>query len=299
MEILKKITKGRIKKPFFMLLAGPPGIGKTTFAAGSENALIIGPEEGSYNLDVSRAPKANSLNDILNVIDELRSQDHEFKTLVIDSLSATEPLVWEAVCKVDGSKSIEQAQGGFGKGYTMANKMWQNLISSLHSLRDEKNMNIIVIAHSMIKPFNDPMLAQPYDRYVISLNEKASALWSREVDVIGFANYEIFLKIGQTEKKNKALSENNRILYLNRRPEFEAKNRLGLPDEMPLLFSEFENHLKNAYSIGSVESITLEIQDLLQEVKDQDLKDKITASIIGANQQKLMQIKNRIKEILK
>lgn len=299
-SFLTQVTTGKVQKPYFMVLYGPSGIGKTTFAAQAEKTLITGPEEGSNNIDVARAPKAESFEDQMNIIRELRNEKHKFKTLAVDSLGALEPLVWEAVCKMDGSKTIEQAQGGYGKGFVMANKLWQQMINELFALRDEKGMNIICIAHSLVKSFNDPLLPQPYDRYLLNMNEKAAALWTREVDFLGFTNYEIFLKIGQTEKRNKAFTEGKRILYTQRQPGFEAKNRLGLPEEIELDFEVFEREMKSAKG-EKIESIRSEIATLTAQISDEATKTAVSETVTkaGEDRTKLYNILNRLKVITK
>lgn len=201
---------------------------------------------------------------------------------------------------MDGSKTIETAQGGYGKGFVMANKLWQGMINDLFSLREEKGMNIICIAHSLVKAFNDPLLTQPYDRYILNLNEKAASLWTREVDFLGFANYEIFLKVGQTEKRNKAFSEGKRILYTQRQPGFEAKNRLGLPEEIELDYKVFETEMQNAKG-ESVEAIKKEIDGYVVNVADSDTRAAVVKAVMGAdnNRAKLYQILNRLKVMTK
>jgi hypothetical protein len=297
-----KVTKGKIRKPYFMVLYGPAGIGKSTFAAGAPNTVFIGNEEGTYNLDVTRAEKATKFKDVTDAISDLRKEKHDFKTVAIDSLGGLEPLVWDAVCAMDGSKTIEQAQGGYGKGYVMANKLWQGMINDLLALREEKGMNVIAIAHSLVKSFNDPMLPQGYDRYQLALNDKAALIWTREVDMLGFANMETYLKEGESEKKNRALSENKRILYTERRPGFEAKNRLGVPAEIPFEYSAFES------AIGTVSPIIETIADIHSEIIQltAKVKDEVTQKIVmdtvekaKDNIQELKAIRVRLNQITK
>ena len=100
MSILSQVTKGKIKKPFFICLFGPPGIGKSTFAAEAPNVLFAGNEEGTFNINTSRLPKAKSFDELMQAITELKTEKHDYKTLAIDALDGIEPLVWDAVCKL-------------------------------------------------------------------------------------------------------------------------------------------------------------------------------------------------------
>jgi hypothetical protein len=302
MGLLDKVTTGKIKRPLFMVIFGTPGVGKSTFAAGAPDTLFIGNEEGTFNMDVARLPKARSFEEIMATIKELRTVQHAYQTLAIDALDGLEPLVWDSVCKVDGAATIDLAQGGYGKGYVLANKYWQSMIDALIALREERGMNIIAIAHSQVKAFNDPVLIQPYDRYQMKLNEKAAALWREAVDVLGFANYETFLKKGDTEKKNRALGDGKRVLHTERRPGFDAKNRMGLPPEMDLSFDELMKHAEN--SIAKPESsdeIIADINTLSKYVSDSTTLSKVTDSVVkaGTDVTKLKPIRDRLKTITK
>ncbi len=281
MSFLDSLSKGIVKKPLFMILYGPQGVGKTTFASKADGVVFIETESGSNNLDVTRGKKMATFKEIRDAINDLRKDRHNFKTLVIDSLTNAEALLHQAICELDKVKTIDLAQGGYGKGYTLANTWWGEMIKDLIALRDEREMNIICIGHSIIKAFNCPMLLQPYDRYIMQMNEKAAALWMREVDFVGFTNYEIFLKIGQTEKKNKAMGDADRILYTQRQPGFEAKNRLGLPSEMPLDFDVFKKAIDNS-TPETAEDVLTEIQDLKLRLTDEEKLKKTDEYIAKA-----------------
>jgi len=51
---------------------------KTTFAANAPGVLFMGNEEGTYNLDVARLPKAKSYEDITGAISELKATKHNY-----------------------------------------------------------------------------------------------------------------------------------------------------------------------------------------------------------------------------
>lgn len=300
--LLRLVSNGRIKKPFFITLYGPPGVGKSSFAAGAPKTIFCGPEEGTFNMDVSRFPRSKNFDEIMNCISELRNEKHDFQTLALDTLDAIEPLIWNTVCGLDGSETIDEAQGSYGKGYVMANKYWARMIEALHDLRDYSGMNIIALAHSQVKSFNDPSLLQPYDRYQLKLNEKASALWRETCDLMGFADFQTFLKEGDTEKKNRALGEGKRILYTERRPAFDAKNRLGLPSEIPLSFQAFEQAVLVSTPLYkdplALKSKILKLKEILT---DEKIKKAVRESLdkAGDETEKLIPILNRLEEITK
>jgi hypothetical protein len=74
------------------------------------------------------------------------------------------------------------------------------------------------------------------------------AEWSDEVL---FATYKVFTKAteeGFNQKRVQGLGTGERVLRTTERPSHLAKNRLNLPDELPLAWSAFAQHLPVATS---------------------------------------------------
>ena len=162
------------------------------------------------------------------------TEDHSYQSVVIDSLDWLEPLVWAHTAETNGWKDIEAA--GYGKGFTAALDAWRALLEGLNALRDEKNMTIILIAHSDIKRFDAPD-TEPYDRYIIKLHKTASALFQENADCVFFANYRISTvktDVGFNKKVVRGVGGSDRIIYTTERPAFLAKQRYGMPESLPM-----------------------------------------------------------------
>ncbi len=250
MSILSTATTGKKIVPVFALIHGTDGIGKTTFASNAPNPLFLGTETGTMQLNVSRLPAPETYAEFLQQVHALRLEKHDYKTLVIDSLDWLEPLLWAQVCSEANVASIELAYGGYGKGYTKALDYWRTTIRALQLL--QKRMHVILIAHTLVKKFEDPEALASYDRYILSLNEKAAALLRQAVDVVLFANYKvkvINIKEGPQGAKGKGRGTAERVMYTETRPAFDAKNRFGLPFEMPLDWKIFGAAIKEFYGV--------------------------------------------------
>lgn len=293
MSFLQQVKKGKIKKPHLVLVYGPDGCGKTTFGASAPKSIIVGPESGSNNLDVARyEPK--TYHEIMSAISELTLEKHDFETLVLDSLDWMEPMVWAAVCEFGKVKSIEQFGGGYGKGYTEAQRYWLDMMQALKNLRERRNMNVVVIAHSQIKAFNDPAQPAPYDRYMLKLNEKASALWREFVDTVLFATFEVYVKEADG-KKTKAYGDGMRVAFTERRPGYDAKNRFGLPHQIPFSWSDYEREIMTA-NPDDPNKLKESISAMIDQLSDEQLKIKVIDAVqaAGDNAQQLHAIKNRL-----
>lgn len=275
MSMLKGVTTGKIKKNIFCILYGPDGVGKSTFGADAPNPIFLGTEDGTSNLDVARFPKPESFSDCIQAIRELSTEPHQYKTLVIDSLDWLEPLLWRQICQEDGrAQSIEQVGGGYGKGYTYALEYWDKMIQQLKTLRDK--MHIVCLAHSQIKQFQDPQTSVGYDRYQLKLNDKASAKWREAVEAVLFGNWEVFAK--EERGRTKAIGDGRRLIYTERRPAYDAKNRYGLPLTIPLSWDEFYAAVQRGEP-DKVEAILFSINTLLESVTDKEKKATILATV--------------------
>lgn len=296
MSVLAKVIKGKISRPKIVLLYAADGIGKTTWASQAPSPIFLGVEDGSSNLDVARFPQPNSWKDVLASIAALKTEKHDYKTLVIDSLDWLEPILHREICAEYGVNSIEKAAGGYGKGYTEAVNKWAELTRELSMLRDMK-MNVILIAHAEVVRFSDPMMQTEYDRYQLKLYKKSAALIREFCDAVLFATYEMFTK--KDGGRTRAFGEGVRVVYTERRPGFDAKNRYGLPFQLPLDWAEFEKACESGQP-HAPSYLREQILELMKEVADQDLKKKIEETLekAGSDSAKLEQIKNRILVIL-
>lgn len=284
-----KISTGIIKEPHFVLIYSGDGAGKTTFAAEAPKSIIVGPESGSKRINVARAQGIRTMKDVRNAITWLRNEKHDYKSVGIDSLDWIEPLLWAEVAAADKKESIEDVGGGFQKGYAFALDHWRSFIAQLQDLRANRDMNIITIAHAQVKTVNDPTQLAPYDRYTLKLQDgkttSAAALWREAVEAVLFIRFEdTIFKIKEKDQKAKATGEGKRVLCTVRHAAWDAKNRLGLPPELPFekgsawkTFSE----AADASDPDSAEAILSELRGVYSQLKEKDSvsADKIAAAI--------------------
>lgn len=239
MTALAHIQKGRTLMPRRVMLYGVHGVGKSTFGAMAETPVFITTEEGTNDIDCDRFPLATKYADVLGALSALYSDEHGYQTVVIDSLDWLERLIWAEVCAKRGVETIEDI--GYAKGYIFALTQWREVLAGLDALRTERGMQVVLIAHAAIEKFANPE-TDTYDRYVPRLQKQASALIQEWCDEVFFATYRVHTKTqseGFDRKRTQGIGTGERILRTTERPAHVAKNRLNLPDELPLDYRVF------------------------------------------------------------
>lgn len=244
MGLLTQVVKGKQPKPRRIMLYGVQGIGKSTFASKAPKPIFIQTEDGQGDIDCHRFPMAKKFDDVIAALRELYSEKHDYKTVIIDSVDWLERIIWADVCENKGVKNIEDI--GYAKGYTFALDQWRKVTDGLSALRADKGMTSILIAHSRIEKFENPE-TDTYDRYAPKLHKHANAMVQEWCDEVLFATYKIFTKTtdeGFNKKRSQAVGSGERVIRTSERPAHAAKNRLNLPDELPLSWDAFAGHIK-------------------------------------------------------
>lgn len=217
--------------PQKILIYGVQGIGKNTFAATFKSPVLLQIEDGSAALDIPAFPLVTTFQGVIDVIQALHG-DHQFKTLVLDTLDWLEPLLWKACCDHHGKESIESF--GYGKGYIEVDRWWRHIMAGLDSLRHEKGMDVVVLAHSEVKTIQPPD-TDPYDTYQIKMQKRAFGLWQEWADMVLFCNYKVNIqktKTGINEERTRGVGTGDRVIYTAERPAYKAKSRWPLPEEI-------------------------------------------------------------------
>jgi len=274
------IIRGIQVAPVRAVLYGTEGIGKSTLAAQFPQPIILDTEFGSGRIDCARVlcPDAGSLESAML---DLGGDAQGFKTVVIDSADWAERRIIEALIRKAGKKSIEDF--GFGKGYTMVAEACSRILGLADQLV-ARGLHVVFVAHSTIKKTSPPDETDGYDRWELKLTRQTAPLFKEWSDLLLFCNYKTKLIEGSDGRK-KATGGKTRIMYAERCAAWDAKNRFGLPAEMPMeigqlaaaispesqsLADTIAGHIATAGTVARLGKIGDRIDQLVSE-------DKITA----------------------
>ena len=240
-----KILKGKSEKPRRILLYGVHGVGKSTWASEAPGALFLDIEDGIGDLDVNKTEHLKDFGAVVACISWLVTNDHKFQTIVLDTVDWMEHMIFEDVARSAGKANIEEI--GYGKGYKIAAKKWQFLLNGLERLR-EKGMTIVLLCHAQIRKFTPPD-GDGYERYEPSIHEVGSRILQEWCDEVLFACFRIFTRTedqGFGKERKIAIGGKERLIKTSESASVIAKNRLKLPDELPLTWAALAEFLPSA-----------------------------------------------------
>ena len=194
------ISRGPRLRALGIVLYGPEGIGKSTLASQFPAPVFIDLEHGTDTMDVARTDTPKSFNDVLNLM-MLIADEEDFKTVVIDTADKLEQLITAHVLEVHHLNSIEDA--GYGKGYTYVAEEFSKFLRVCGQLI-EAGKNVVIVAHAMMRKFEQPDEMGAYDRWELKLSKKAAPLVKEWADMVLFLNYKTTVITDDKTKSKKA-----------------------------------------------------------------------------------------------
>lgn len=202
-----------VKTRFKALIYGKPKVGKTYASLHFPKPYVIDTEDGSkekqyvdiLNKEGGAKFRCFEFDEMLKEVRALATEKHDYKTLIIDSLTQiVEPLIDQCEIKY-GSK--------YGKHIYESNKYLKRLANLLIRL----DMNVIIIAHEKAQ----------YDDKMVIVDELPEVY--KKAPYI----FDLILQIKMDDKRRKALVRGSRHENLQKGEEFEwtyqeIANRYGI-----------------------------------------------------------------------
>lgn len=234
------ITSGKVPKAQKVVLYGVEGIGKSTFSSQFPNPLFIDTEDSTLHMNVQRFDKPTSWTMLLQQV-EFVKQNKPCQTLVIDTID------WaEEICKrhLMAQGKWTDSSNDYGAKYIALSKEFGNLLNKLSDVIDQ-GIHVVVTAHAWLRKKEEPDEMGAYDRYELKLEKKTAPLVKEWADMVLFANYKTIV-ITDSKTNSKKATGGQRMMFTTHRPAWDAKNRMGLADELPFDYSQIAQVINEA-----------------------------------------------------
>ena len=247
-----EITRGRISGAKKVLIYGPEGIGKTTFASQFPDPLFIDTEGSTKEQDVARLPAPSSWTILKEEVRYVTQNPGICRTLVIDTADWAEKMAIQSVLDEHNKNGIEDF--GYGNGYRYVFEKFGELLNLLTEVI-EHGINVVLTAHATLRKFEQPDELGAYDRYTMKLIDSPKTSISAAVkewaDMVLFANYKTIVVTDSKTKKTKAQG-GQRVMYTSHHSCWDAKNRYGLPEELPFDYAQIRHVIESGQPVNPV-----------------------------------------------
>lgn len=232
------ISTGIISGAVKTVIYGVEGIGKSTLAAKFPNPLYIDTEGSTKRLDVSRLPAPSSWEMLFQELDFVK-QNRPCATLIIDTVDWAEQLCIADLCAKNNKSGIEDF--GYGKGWEYEKESFGKLLNKLSEVIDV-GINVVLVAHAVLRKFEQPDEMGSYDRWELKLGNKTTnkiaPLIKEWADMVLFCNYKTLVVATDKDGKKHKATGNKRVMYTTYHPCWDAKNRFDLADEIPMDYEQ-------------------------------------------------------------
>jgi len=228
-------------RPVIMTVCADSGMGKTSFAATFPKPIFIRAEDGLQAIPATRRPDAlpvmHKVSELWEQLTALCNEDHDYQTVVIDSVTALERLfVAEVLAQDPKAKSINQALGGYGAGVAAVAAMHQRVRKAAGILNERRNMHVVFVAHADVETMRLPD-TDDYQRYSLRLPPKSLPPYVDDVDLVGFIKLTTFTR-GEDGERKKAISTGEREMICHAVAANISKNRFGIEEPLPVKVGE-------------------------------------------------------------
>lgn len=248
-----EIIKGKIASAKKVVIYGPEGIGKSTFASRFPEPVFIDTEGSTKDMDVSRFPKATSWTMLKEQLIYVKTNPSVCRTLVIDTVDWAEQLCVEFILNKYQKSGIEEF--GYGNGYVYVKEEFGRFLNFLQDIVDA-GVHVVLTAHAQMRKFEQPDEMGAYDRYELKLGKKTSSQTSPLVkewsDMLLFVNYKTYSVAADRDGKKHKAQGGTRTMYTTHHPCWDAKNRYGLPEEVVFDYQSIAHIIENTGSRAHV-----------------------------------------------
>ena len=223
---LTNVTTTLKSRPFPLItLYGQAGVGKTTLAAEFPKPFLINIEGGvPEGIDIAThlGGPLRTYNDLLAYLQLLANKQHDYKTVIIDSLDTLEKkIIHPHILKTNDFDSIDQT---FGRAYTRSAEVFDTILDVIEQIRFKRRMFVVLTAAAVKETFDD-LVNNSYHRFNLALQNQISTKVFHQSDFMFFMRPQVYMVTDKRGKNAKPTSNAKRELCTTLMPQYVAKSR--------------------------------------------------------------------------
>ena len=221
-------------------IVGDGGLGKTSLGALWPKPIFIRLEDGLQSIPMADRPPSyevvSSERQLDDQLDEVLYGDHDYLTMVVDSISQLDVLLTESILSAESPRpvSLDAACGGYKSGWTALTERHKKFREKCRIINETRGMAIVFIGHAeTIKV--DPPDSESYSRYDLLVSKKAAPHYATNVDMVAFLRLDAVI-VKEKRGTNKAKSRGEIVVVAYPCVSNISKNRYGITDDLPFEF---------------------------------------------------------------
>lgn len=248
-------------------LAANAGLGKTTLAGLFPNPVFIQAEDAETIFEEWENPPAfmpqlsapskrqgemvgRPFTEAMDQLRWLMTNEHDRKTLVVDTVSALNRLFEQEICMEEDVSNIGEAAGGYGKGALVVLERHTKFRQACEHLR-KKGMTIVFLSHVGIQKVKASPDTDEYMVYNLEMDAKSIPVYVNFSDAVYYIRKDEMVQGKETDKKGRVTkfgkmidtgrrkivtSSTGRVGYANAKSRYAAPEEIDLPHgENPIL----------------------------------------------------------------
>lgn len=219
------------------VLYGQEGVGKSSLAANIPGIVFIDCEGSTTKMNVRRLPSPTSWAMLCDEMEYIRENAAAkgYRAVAIDTFDWAEALALQAICiehKVNGIEGLN-----YGKGWQYECELIGKFLNSTDRLI-KAGIHVILICHAISRKTTLPEEVDEFDHWELKLGNKTTnkvaPLLKEWSDMTLFLAFKTQIMAADDKGKIHKATSVQRVMYATKSAWWDAKNRFGLPDMMPL-----------------------------------------------------------------
>lgn len=221
------------------VLYGQEGVGKSSLAAQIPGIVFIDCEGSTTKMDVRRLPAPTSWAMLCDEMEYIRENAAQkgYKAVAIDTFDWAEALALQAICiehKINGIEGLN-----YGKGWQYECELIARFLENTDKLI-KAGIHVILICHAISRKTSLPEEIDEFDHWELKLGNKTTnkiaPLLKEWSDMTLFLAFKTQVMAADDKGKVHKATSVQRVMYATKSAWWDAKNRFGLPDMMPLSY---------------------------------------------------------------